>query len=270
MSSRLKRVVKGALRPLRKALGRFALGPEAADKSSIAYCAGRLIAAEKIQGDYLEFGVFRGDSFISAYRAIELAFDDASTPGVWNLEKDCEERRQLWSQMRFFAFDSFEGLPSLTGADRQTRDFVAGKYRASPEEFTTNLRKGGLPLERVTVVPGWFDEVLNERTIDHFELNNAAIVHIDCDLYESAIAVLEFLTPLLSEGAVVIFDDWYCFKANPDLGEQRACREWCAANPELHLTEYHKEGPWKNSFIVNRRSSSGDETAGTRSKRNVT
>ncbi len=255
MSSRLKRVVKGALRPLRESLGRFALPPSGVNKSSIAYCAGALIAAEKIEGDYLEFGVFRGDSFLSAYRAIELAFHDASTLGDWNLEKDCEERRQLWSQMRFFAFDSFEGLPSLTGADRQTRNFVPGKYRCSQDGFTANLRKGGLPLERVMVVPGWFDEVLHQRTIDRFQLNKAAIVHIDCDLYESARAVLEFLTPLLSDGAVVIFDDWYCFKANPDLGEQRACREWCEANPELHLTEYHKEGPWKNSFIVNRRRS---------------
>ena len=72
--------------------------------------------------------------------------------------------------MRFFAFDSFEGLPSLTGADRQTRDFVPGKYRCSQDGFTANLRKGGLPLERVKVVPGWFDEVLNQRTIARFEL----------------------------------------------------------------------------------------------------
>ena len=60
MSSRLKRVVKAALRPLRESLGRFALPPSGVNKSSIAYCAGALIAAEKIEGDYLEFGVFPG------------------------------------------------------------------------------------------------------------------------------------------------------------------------------------------------------------------
>lgn len=255
MNPTLKRLVKGALRPLRESLGRFALPPSRVDKSSIVYCAGCLIAAEKIEGDYLEFGVFRGDSFISAYRAIELAFLNASTPGAWNLDHDCKERNELWNQMRFFAFDSFEGLPSLTGVDQQTRDFAPGKFRCSLEEFTENVRNSGLPRERVEIVPGWFDEVLNDDTIERFGLKKAAIVHIDCDLYESAIAVLNFLTPLLSDGAVIIFDDWYCFKADPCRGEQRACREWREANPNLRLIEYHKEGPWKNSFIVNTRTS---------------
>lgn len=257
MTSKLKSAVKAALRPMRESLGRFVLPSTTVNTSSIAYCAGSLIAAEKIEGDYLEFGVFRGDSFIAAYRAIELAFHNASTPGGWNLEKDCEDRRALWSRMRFCAFDSFEGLPALAGVDQKTDDFAEGKYSCSQEQFTANLREGGVPLERVQIVPGWFNETLNDATVDRFQLSKAAIVHVDCDLYESAIAVLEFLTPLLSDGAVVIFDDWYCFKADPGLGEQRACREWCEAHPELHLIEYHKEGPWKNSFIVTRRRSRG-------------
>ncbi|MGH9471088.1 MAG: hypothetical protein ACRD1N_12200, partial [Terriglobia bacterium] len=49
------------------------------------------------------------------------------------------------------------------------------------------------------------------------------------------------------------FDDWYCFRGNPDLGEQRAFREWAQSKPEWYFTEYQKEGPSRNSFIVSRK-----------------
>jgi O-methyltransferase len=52
---------------------------------------------------------------------------------------------------------------------------------------------------------------------------------------------------------VLIFDDWYSYRGNPGLGEQRACAEWRAQHPEWILTEYQKEGPWRTSFIVNAR-----------------
>lgn len=38
---------------------------------------------------------------------------------------------------------------------------------------------------------------------------------------------------------------------NRELGEQRAFREWAPTRPHLRFTEFQKEGPWRNSFIVN-------------------
>lgn len=84
-------------------------------------------------------------------------------------------------------------------------------------------------------------------------MTKAAIVNIDCDLYESARVVLRFIESLLTEGTVLIFDDWYTFRGNPNLGEQRAFREWTATLTDWIFTEYQKEGPWRNSFIANRR-----------------
>ena len=54
----------------------------------------RKVSESQTAGDYLEFGVFRGTSFINACR---LA------------------RRYRLDKMRFFAFDSFEGLPDSEG-----------------------------------------------------------------------------------------------------------------------------------------------------------
>jgi hypothetical protein len=206
--------------------------------------------AEKISCDYLEYGTFTGGSFIAAYHALKSAFADMSTPSVWNTEADCVERAAIWKQIRFFAFDSFEGLPELHAVDRETSDFVPGKFSCSRPDFERNLANAGVPLERLRVVPGWFNESLTAEARTRHGMQRAAIVHVDCDLYESALQVLEFITPLLVEGSAIIFDDWYNFKANPNLGEQRACREWLHAHPEWQLVEYQKEGPWRNSFIA--------------------
>ena len=110
-----------------------------------------------------------------------------------------------------------------------------------------------MPLDRVTIIPGWFRDTLNHETIDKYQIRQAAIVHVDADLYESAKVVLAFVTPLLVDGSVIIFDDWYNYRGNPSLGEQRACREWLESNPDWILTQFHKEGAHRNSFITSRR-----------------
>jgi len=79
------------------------------------------------------------------------------------------------------------------------------------------------------------------------------MIHIDCDLYESAKTVLSFITPIVQEGTIIMFDDWYQFRGNPDKGEQRAFREWLYDNPHLNSVEYVKQPPWANSFIISHR-----------------
>ena len=244
-------MLKKILRPLRTAIGRFALVPRTrADeiRDSIIYKAARLVAAEKVRGDYYEFGVFQGAHFCTAYRHIRYAFEAATLPGPWNTAADREERRRVWEAMRFRAFDSFEGLPEPVGPDAASRDFVKGKYAASQAHFEAALRANGVPMSRVDVVPGWFSESLTPALRQR--LAPAAIVTVDCDLYESAKVVLDFMTPLLQPGTVIVFDDWFSFRGDPLLGEQRACAEWRALNPSWDLVEYQKEGPWRASFIV--------------------
>jgi hypothetical protein len=257
----VKTIIRKILRPARLAAGKFVILPsfpwtrdqtKMNQENSIIYKAARLIAAEKVPGDYLEFGAYTGSSFASAYQAIERVFDEYSIVDAWSTEQDVIERRQLWQSMRFLAFDSFEGLPAPKGVDTQSRDFVPGKFAISQRQFEENIRRAGVPRERTIIVPGWFADTLTDATIRAHNLRHAAIVHVDSDLYESAKAVLEFVTGLLVDGTVIIFDDWYTFGGNPYLGEQLAWREWCAAHPEWTAVEYQKEGSWRNSFIVNR------------------
>lgn len=69
---------------------------------------------KKTDGDYLEFGVYRG-------RAFKAAYDEAI--------------RHKYEEMRFFAFDSFEGLPEVKGEDEKHKHFYKGQYACSESEF---------------------------------------------------------------------------------------------------------------------------------------
>lgn len=82
----------------------------------------RAIAHSGIEGDYLEFGVYGGGSFMMAPR---LA------------------RKHGLGEMRFFAFDSFQGLPESEG------HLSRGDFSRSRDSFVRNLRKFGVDTKRV-------------------------------------------------------------------------------------------------------------------------
>ena len=248
MEPAVRRFLKRTVAPLSDLLiAASALGFE----QRLMYKAAKFIAADKIEGDYLEFGVFRGDSFILAYKTLEDVFDEEARSSHYRSQADSVDRWRIWQNMRFFAFDSFKGLPELRGIDRLTRDFVPGKFRSTYDVFQHRISRAGIPSSKVKTVQGWFEDTLNDETRSRLGLTRAAIVYIDSDLYEPARTVLDFITPLLQDGTVIIFDDWYSYRGNPQLGEQRACAEWLEAHPDWTLTQFQKEGPWRNSFIAN-------------------
>ena len=86
-------------------------------------------------------------------------------------------------------------------------------------------------------MPGWYTDTLTEATRTELLLEKVALVHIDCDLYESAKAALAFVGPLLEDGAIIVFDDWWLYRGRPEAGEQRAFAEWLAEHPQWRATE---------------------------------
>ena len=150
---------------------------------------------------------------------------------------------------RFFAFDSFAGLPDGE-ADRHA-DYGAGAYACSQSQFHANIAAKGVDMARVVTVPGMYDQSLVPAVKERHQLRRAALIMIDCDLYESTVPVLDFITDLVGQGTIIIVQDWFRFKGDPRRGEQRACAEWLARNPQFELIEYWREGPQAVSFLVN-------------------
>lgn len=223
-----------ALDPLAKLLHRNAalsLNYETARALALAFTYAR---AEEIEGDYAEFGVWQGRTFLEAWRTGSAISGDTR---------------------RFFAFDSFAGLPAIAGPDAVGR-FKAGEFRQTRRAFEGRLRRASIPRDRVHIVEGEFDHVLARP--ERIPLEKVAIAYIDSPIYQTTVPVLDYLTPRLAQGAVLMFDAWLCFHASPELGEARACREWLSRNPDLNVTPSWQYGWAGQAFIVRRGSPAPD------------
>jgi len=204
----------------------------------------RFVRRNMLGGDYLEFGVYQGDTIHLAY-----AFSEYMSKSVQGWLR-AVERAALMRRMRFFGFDSFEGLPEPVGIDAGPI-FQKGDFAISLEEVQQLLRQRGTDLNRVHLVPGFYDEVLTPSLRQTLDLQAAAIVHVDCDLYKSTKTVLDFITPVLQDGTIIIFDDWFHYRGHPHRGEQKAFGEWREQHPEWLVGEFMTSHDNK-AFVMNR------------------
>tara|TARA_Y100000310_G_scaffold315737_1_gene366626 strand:+ start:10657 stop:11358 length:702 start_codon:yes stop_codon:yes gene_type:complete len=200
-------------------------------KEQIMEDAMEYVVASELDGDYMEFGTYRGKSFVAAYHLAKM--------------------RKL-DKMHFWAFDSFEGLPKLTGVDADGfQHFKGGQYECSVGDFKAIMRDKLVDLKDYTIVKGFFDKSLKDMfTLRLVEGRKAAVILMDADLYESTVPALDFITPLVQDGTVLIFDDWYSFRADPNRGERQAFKEWLAKNKNITVTQFRKYGWQHNSFIL--------------------
>jgi hypothetical protein len=184
-----------------------------------------------IEGDYCEFGVYKGTTFGYVYK--------------WT--------SHLFPKLRYYAFDSFEGLPELKGIDNKNgyrSNFSKGEYSCSVEDFLLNIKEQNVDLNKVIATKGWFCDTLNSKTATNIGLKKIAFAWIDCDIYESAVPVLNFITPFIDSGSLIIFDDWTSYKNLSDFGEQRACKEWLLGNPKIKLNHLFSYGSGGIAFTV--------------------
>lgn len=229
-----------------------------AEYQSLIKRVSRFIVCEQVPGDYLEFGVFQGATIVSAVRAFEENFRDRMSMRVGGRREVGHRaaRGKQWSDMRFFAFDSFQGLPQLEPGDAGSEDFAAGAYACSLEEFSVNLERSGVDTKKVIAVEGWYSDTCSPETINRYRIEKASVVWVDCDLYSSTKIVLGFVAPLIQDGTVLVFDDWFSYKGSPFRGEQRAFNEWrhgAELSARFCFHEYQREGWKRNSFIATRR-----------------
>jgi len=183
---------------------------------SIAYVIG-----SAVEGSVAEFGTGTGRS--STLLAYAMALFQRRY-GYSDPAHGIGERKLL-------LFDSFEGLPAASSEIDASSPHVAKgiwgtggcKGGITPEQLRTMCAQY-LDKDRIQVFPGWFKDTLAEIPED---ITKFALVHIDCDLYESAAEVLNHLfnNNLLADGAVLMFDDWNCNRASPRFGERRAWGE---------------------------------------------
>ena len=195
------------------------------------------LSGSKVEGDVLEFGVYQGYTA----RLFALCLEYFKCPGTLRL------------------YDSFEGLPQLDDpVDKTCYETAVSKtwvhrQMELPEGVDLHIRRAlgqVIEPERVVIVKGFFDETL----ADNAPPIPAALIHIDCDLYASTSTVLDFLLKnnLLVDGAVLLFDDFNCNRANPEMGERRALRSSFAKQSTYTYSPWFSYGWHGMAFFVHR------------------
>lgn len=139
-----------------------------------------------VEGDVVECGIGQGHSLL------QFAL----------LVKDEMKGRKLWG------FDSFEGFPEPSEEDRSPRNPRKGDWGdTSVRDVLDLLSDAGLDsqfiLSQVTLVRGFFEESLAK-----YRGSGIALLHIDVDLYDSYLTVLEQFYPQVVQGGVVLFDEY--------------------------------------------------------------
>jgi O-methyltransferase len=186
-----------------------------------------------VVGDVMEFGVLGG----------------------WSARIFCETMRDIFNLNNIRLFDSFEGLPEYDSEVDRSSYEIAGRNVWSdkmkfPDEF---LRQFGQPhhlhireklseivrAERIFIHKGFYSETLKAPPEA-----KAAIVHLDCDLYQSTLGVFEGLHrgKCFQDGTVLLFDDWNCNRGNPGFGQRRALQEFLASQSEFTATPWYTYG----------------------------
>ena len=157
----------------------------------------RYIVRNRLDGDIVECGVWRGGSMMLA--ALTLAAEG-------------EFERRLW------LYDTFAGMPEPSAADvqamsgRPAREILAEAPRTEDDPFWAiasratverNMRATGYPPDRLVFVEGPVEETLPSEMPDRI-----ALLRLDTDWYESTRRELVHLWPRLVSGGVLIVDDY--------------------------------------------------------------
>ncbi len=144
------------------------------------------VIQEKIAGDLIETGVWRGGAVIFM-RAVLAAY------GI-------RDRKVI-------AADSFEGLPKADvekyPADQGDPHHIHEYLAVSLEEVKKNFEKFGLLDEQVEFLKGWFED-----TLPHAPVERLSVLRLDGDMYGSTMVALKSLYPKLSKGGFCIVDDY--------------------------------------------------------------
>lgn len=219
------------------------------DRTGALHRAWGHVFSSQIRGAYYELGVYHGDTFRESFSVYQeynnWLQSQLSAAEPWRQTMASEYARY---QHHFYAFDTFQGMPPN---DEENVVFAEGSFFCSLEDFARRNRDANISEgDRVKYFKGTFSEVLNQRAQDIEEIQPAAIINLDCDLYSSACDALALVTRKLIQGTVLLADDWNTFAASGKSGERKAVNEWLSSHKEIRLEPWFPYYYTGQAFLV--------------------
>jgi hypothetical protein len=112
-------------------------------------------------------------------------------------------------------FDSFEGLPGDWSGTKEAKGAFSlrGKLPKVPANAKLHV--------------GWFDQTLPEFLRQ--DAQACALIHVDCDIYASAVSIFAALNGRIGPGTVIVFDEYFNYPGWRQ-HEYKAFQEFIANN----------------------------------------
>tara|TARA_B100000902_G_scaffold392909_1_gene446111 strand:+ start:403 stop:1044 length:642 start_codon:yes stop_codon:yes gene_type:complete len=141
------------------------------------------IKLDSINGDYIEFGIFKGKSL---YHSVKVA-----------------KKINLYNYIKFWGLDSFKGFPV------ENHNFYKSKNFLSSEE---EVKKSFTKYKNVEIIEGFFEESVELNRLK--SIDKISFAFIDCDIYESAETAFNFVKDKISPGGFIMIDDFTSLDTN--------------------------------------------------------
>lgn len=178
------------------------------------YKAVEYVINNKIEGDFVECGVWKGgSSMLIAKTLLKFGIKD----------------RRIWM------YDTYEGMSEPTENDKDNLGTGAGELlnNASKEisdsvwcyseleEVKSNLLTTKYPIDQIKFIKGKVEDTIP----DNLPHQSISLLRLDTDWYESTLHELTYLYPILAKAGILIIDDYGHW-----IGAKKAVDEYIAAN----------------------------------------
>jgi len=194
------------------------------DRKGALHRAWGYVYSNQLEGDYIEFGVYHGDSLVESY----LSYMEAQTwiegqlksNEPWRVEMAKYNKQR---QVFFHALDTFEGMPENTEGYLA---FSKGNFCGNLENVKKACATHGLCEPQLKFYKGIFSATASQLG-QNMAQRKASIINFDCDLYQSTKDALEISASLIQTGTVMMMDDYNSFSADNSKGQRKAFHEFC-------------------------------------------
>jgi len=178
-----------------------------------------LLIINKIQGDYVEFGIYRGEMMYAAASIL--------SPHI----------------KKYIGLDTFAGLPEPHEKDTTHFVFESQGFMSAPQKFAENMLSG----YNIKLIKGDFREQEISRKFKP-EVSKISVLVIDCNWPSSVEAALTLSAPFFQSGTIIFIDDYFIGTRYPNFNNPILLK--IAEKYDLKFIEYMTYPPCGRVFLV--------------------
>jgi hypothetical protein len=200
-------------------IGRMAEGHRLHRKIRFLLDIRGLLILNKIEGDYVEFGVYRGEMMYAAAKIL--------SPHI----------------RKYIGLDTFAGLPVPGEDDEKIYVFESQGSKEATRDFAETMMSGS----NASLIEGDFRHENVQREYLS-EASQISVLCIDCNWPSSVRAAMETSAPLLQNGSVVYIDDYFVGTRHKNFNDP--ILEKISRENDIKFVEFMTYPPFGRAFVV--------------------